>query len=180
MQPERPTPAPESPHASTRTAPPSDPALRDARSIAARIAGDEAAADAARDRYRDEGLPDLGPGAVANELKAGEVVHAVHELAIIEVSPAGGSRSSPRGGPLYLTSHRLLHRGAEPMEWALGDVGEMAVALERLVLVQLRDGSDLIIEVDRPRLLRVEIAAAIASLRGAGSQGLERSDPDVG
>ncbi len=41
----------------------------------------------------------------------------------------------------------------------------MAVALERLLLIRRRDGSDLAVEVDQPRLLRVQLAAAVAAER---------------
>jgi hypothetical protein len=50
-------------------------------------------------------------------------------------------------------------------EVPLGEIDEMVVALERLVLIRLRDGSDLAVEVDQPRLLRVQIAAAVAAVR---------------
>jgi hypothetical protein len=33
------------------------------------------------------------------------------------------------------------------------------------VLIRRRDGSDLAVEVDQPRLLRVQLAAAIAAVR---------------
>ena len=39
------------------------------------------------------------------------------------------------------------------------------MALERLLLLDLTDGSDLAIEVDQPRLLRVQLAAARANTR---------------
>ena len=39
------------------------------------------------------------------------------------------------------------------------------MALERLLLLDLADGSDLAIEVDQPRLLRVQLAAARATAR---------------
>jgi hypothetical protein len=41
----------------------------------------------------------------------------------------------------------------------------MGIGLERLVLIRLRGGSDMAIEVDQPRLLRVQLAAAIAAQR---------------
>ena len=39
------------------------------------------------------------------------------------------------------------------------------MALERLLLVDLADGSDLAFEIDQPRLLRVQLAAARAAAR---------------
>ena len=71
----------------------------------------------------------------------------------------------PRGGTLYLTSERVVHTGAESTGLALAAIEEMVVALERLVLIRLRNGKDLALEVDQPRLLRVQLAAAVAGVR---------------
>ena len=71
----------------------------------------------------------------------------------------------PMGGSLYLTSDRLVHIGEARHEVALEAIEETAVALERLLLLDLTDGSDLAIEVDQPRLLRVQLAAARANAR---------------
>jgi hypothetical protein len=139
--------------------------LRDAERISDRIARDEAAADAAREAYRSEGLPVLED--LAGDLEPGERLHAVHRMAMLELR----SSELPLGGTLLVTSRRLIHRGAELLAWPLGDIEEMSVALERLVLVELANGTDLAIEVDTPRLFRVQLAAAIAALREAG--GLE-------
>jgi hypothetical protein len=141
-------------------------ALRDAESIAARIASDEAAADEARRVYQADGLPAMAAdGTVAAILRPGETLHAVHASALLETAGLGAGDALPRGGTLYITSRRLLHSGVELTERPLAEVDEMAVALERLLLIRLRDGSDLAIEVDRPRLLRVQLSAAIAALR---------------
>lgn len=151
-----------------------EPALRDARAVAERIAGDEQAADAARERYRAEGLPRLEPGGLATLLEPGEWLHAIHRLAVVEaraMEPTGvpSHLEEPRGGVLYLTSRQLIHGGAGGRAWPLAEIREMGVSLERLLLVELRDGSDLTIEVDQPRLLRVQLAAAIAAQRSAGA-----------
>ena len=45
-----------------------------------------------------------------------------------------------------------------------GSAATLAFERDR-VLVRLRDGSDLAIEVDQPRLLRVQLAAALAASR---------------
>jgi hypothetical protein len=147
------------------------PAMRDARSIAARIAADEGAADEARDAYQASGLPPIEPDASASAiLKSGELLYAVRASALLEEAGVTDGERLPRGGTLYLTSARLIHVGNESTEAPLGEIDEMAVALERLVLIRLRDGSDLAVEVDQPRLLRVQIAAAIAALAGERSQ----------
>jgi hypothetical protein len=140
-----------------------DPALRDAASIAARIAADEQEADTAREAYRRDGLPALQPdNRFATLLDPGEILHAFHGLAVLERGDG-----SMAGGTLLVTSQRFLHAGAEIAAWPLTDLDEMAVALERLLLVKLRDGGDLAIEVDRPRLLRVQLSAAVAARRAA-------------
>jgi len=149
-------------------APPDATSLRDAQRIAERIVRDETLADEARERYRTAGLPELEPSALLGMLKAGERLHAVHRMAMLEVGwrgATGADPNLPHGGTLYVTSQRLVHRGTEDGTWSFGEIDEMAVALERLLLVRMRDGSDLAIEVDQPRLLRVQLAAALAASR---------------
>ncbi len=143
-------------------------ALRDARSITARIAADEAAADEARQSYQSGGLPAIAPDdAASTVLRPSESLHSVHANALLEETVSGNGAGQLRGGTLYLTSERLIHAGIETTEVPLAEIDEMAVALERLVLIRLRDGSDLAIEVDQPRLLRVQLSAAIARARVA-------------
>jgi hypothetical protein len=141
-------------------------AVRDADSIATRIANDEAAADAARQDYQTNGLPVMEPDdAAAAILEPGEILHAVHGSALLEDTGWTDGPAHPRGGTLFLTSERLIHTGVEPSELSLAGIDEMGIALERLLLIRLRDGSDLAIEVDQPRVLRVQLAAAIAAVR---------------
>jgi hypothetical protein len=143
-----------------------DAALRDAEEIADRIARDEAAADEARQAYQADGLPVIEPdGAAAAILYAGELLHAAHGSAMLEEPGGAGDAGHPRGGTLFLTSARLIHAGVESTVVPLGEIDEMAVALERLLLIRRRDGSDLAVEVDQPRLLRVRLAAAMAAAR---------------
>jgi hypothetical protein len=137
-------------------------ALRDAQQVAARVSADEAAADAERTRLAREPLPNLSDGIESRmRLRPDELVHAIRHTALLE----DGQRPHPEGGTLYLTSRRLVHAGLELREINLVDITETAVALERLLLVDLADGSDLAIEVDQPRLLRVQLAAARAAAR---------------
>jgi len=143
-----------------------EPALRDAGEIADRVARDEAAADEARQAYQAQGLPALeAHGAAGAFLQPGEILHAVHGSALLEDAGWTESAAQPRGGTLHLTSERLIHTGVESSELSLAAIDEMGIALERLVLIRLQDGSDLAIEVDQPRLLRVQLAAAIAAHR---------------
>jgi hypothetical protein len=140
-----------------------DAALRDAQAIAARVAADEQAADTERDRLIRESLPALPTAAnMAMPLLPGEVLHAERPAAIVE----RGRDQPPSGGTLYLTSGRIVHVGTGPiLEVDLQRINDMAVSMERLLLIELADGSDLAIEVDQPRLLRVQLAAARAVAR---------------
>jgi len=142
--------------------------LRDAQTIAARIAADEAAADAAREQYAASGVPAIEPDAgYASVARSGESLHAVRRNAILEPGRTDDNEPVLRGGTLYLTSSRLLHVGVETTNIPLREIDEMVVALKRLVLIRLQDGSHFAVEVDQPRLLRVQIAAAIAAARAA-------------
>ncbi len=142
--------------------PPESVALRDARVIAERIARDEAAADEARLLYQTDGLPILADDAeFAAVSRTGELLHAVREHALLERTVVGGPRLITGSGRVYLTSSRLLHVGTETTEAQLNEVYEVGVALERLLLVSLNDETNLAIEIDRPRLLRVQVEVAL-------------------
>ena len=139
-----------------------DAALRDAATIAQRIVADERAADLERIRLVDGQLPNLNlevDGGI--QMGAGEEIHAIRPLAMLE----DRNSSKPAGGTLYLTSERIVHVGERSREINLDAIDETAVALERLLLVDLADGSGLAIEIDQPRLLRVQLAAARANAR---------------
>jgi hypothetical protein len=147
----------------TARAIPEAAAVRDAHEIAARVAEDEEAADAERSRLLREPLPQLElPPDPSLQLAPGERLHAVRRAALLE----HGRSELPVGGTLYLTSARMLHIGAGGIVDApLSSMTDIAVALERILLVGLADGSGLAIEVDQPRLLRVQVAAARAIAR---------------
>lgn len=140
-------------------------ALRDAGRIADRIGQDEAAAHEARLTYQVQGLPAIQADGAGVFLQPGETLHAVHGSALLEDAEQTDRAAHPRGGTLYLTSERLVHTGVASSELSLAAIEEMGIGLERLVLIRLRDGSDMAIEVDQPRLLRVQLAAAIAAQR---------------
>jgi len=144
----------------------SSPALRDADAILARAADDEAAALVARDRYRDRKMEPLEPDPrIAEILVPGEQVFAVRRSAMLDrrEPPPGASHPAYPGlaGDLYVTSNRLVHLGRSTLEYDLDAIREAVVSAEHLLLV-LCDGTGLILDLDRPRLLRVEIAAARA------------------
>lgn len=139
------------------------PALRDASLTAERAAADEAAAEALRDRLHDAPLEAIEPDeTIAGHLAPGEVVHGLRRSAILRAP--GDDRALGYGGTLYLTSRRLLHLGQVIVTVQLNDIVETSLAAERLLL-SLRDGEGLTLDVDRPRTFRTEIAAAMRALR---------------
>src|SRR3990170_5032772 len=140
------------------------PALRDATAAAERAADDEAAANLARERFRAGPMEALAPDdAIAPHLSDGEVVHGLRRRAILRAP--GGDAALGYGGTLYLTSRRLVHLGQVVMSVQLTDIVETSLAGERLLLT-LRDGEGLSFDIDRPRLLRAEMAEAGRGLRG--------------
>ena len=140
------------------------PALRDAVLAVERAAADEAAADAARDAFSVSPVPDLEPDErVSPHLLPNEKVHGLRRHAILRAP--GDDRALGYGGSLYLTSRRLIHLGQVVMTVQLTDIVEASLAGERLLLT-LRDGEGLALELDRPRLLRAELAAVARDLRG--------------
>lgn len=59
---------------------------------------------------------------------------------------------------MYLTSRRIIHLGQVIVTVQLTDIVETSLAGERLLLT-LRDGEGFTLDLDRPRLLRAEMAA---------------------
>lgn len=146
-------------------APRSSPALRDADAILDRAARDEAAALEARERYRGGEMEPLEPDArIAGLLLPGEKVLAVGRDALLDRrEPPLGGAPCPVGqglaGDLYVTSARLVHVGRTVVEFDLDALRDVEISAERLLLI-LRNGAGIAIEVDRPRLLRVQIGVA--------------------
>ncbi len=129
---------------------------------------DEVAATEARVQYRVEGMPPLAADAdVAPLLRPGERIFATRSSALVgrRTSPEGAADPPAFEGDLYLTSARLVLVGEAVFEADLEDVEEAVLAGDQLLLV-MRDGVGLSLNVDRPRLLRVQIAAARAVARG--------------
>jgi hypothetical protein len=139
------------------------PALRDAAATAKRVADDEARADEARERLMNEPLAVLAADeAIAPHLAADEAVHALRNRAILRAP--GGDHALGYGGNLYLTSRRLVHLGHVVVSVQLTDIVEISLAGERLLL-SLRDDEGISLDIDRPRELRAEIAAAMRVTR---------------
>lgn len=139
------------------------PALRDASHAASRAAEDEAAATAARDSFRIAQIPEIDPDqAIRPHLAEGERVHALRRHAILR-APAGEGALG-HGGTLYLTSHRLIHLGQVVVSVNVADIEESSLAGERLLLT-LRGGGGMSLDLDRPRVLRAELAEIGRGLR---------------
>jgi len=139
------------------------PALRDAAIVADRAAADDAAASDARDRFLVAPVPLIEPDeAISHHLLAGEQVHSLRRRAILRAP--GDDRALGYGGTLYLTSRRLVHLGQVIVTVQLTDIVEISIAGDRLLL-SLRDGEGLALDLDRPRLLRAEMAALVRELR---------------
>jgi hypothetical protein len=140
------------------------PALRDAAAVAERAAADEADAALARERFRDGPVPSIEPDdAIVGHLTPGESVHDLRTRAILRTP--GNDGALGYGGSLYLTSRRLVHLGQVCMSVQLTDIVETSIAGERLLLT-LPDGEGIALDVDRPRLFRAQMAAALLELRG--------------
>ncbi|MGO9178292.1 MAG: hypothetical protein ACLQBX_10765 [Candidatus Limnocylindrales bacterium] len=162
---DRPTPARGSPDAVGASG---APALRDAAAILARAEADEAAADQARERYRTQAMAALEPDPrIAPLLTSDERVFAVRRSAMLDRRQPllGSDVASGLAGDLYVTSRRLVLVGRHTLSFDLADIEEAMLSGERLLFV-LRHGQGASLDVDRPRLLRVEIAAARAAARG--------------
>ena len=140
------------------------PGIRDAEEILSRAHEDEREAIEARTRYRAHGLPVLEvDGAIADRRRANETVVDARTSAVVSRHQRGDG-TEDFSGRLYLTTQRLLVVGGAPLDVELGQIEELALAGERL-LVTLRDGTGLSIDASRPRLMRVQIAAALAAGR---------------
>lgn len=168
-------------------------ALRDATDIVTRMATDESDALQARERYRSDGLPvmepdpeigarlqpneelvEMRPGAMLGRALLVGAGGAAGEDGVGTASSAAQPVVESLSGRLYLTTARLVllvrpaadGPVASELSVPLGDIEELSVVGERL-LVSLHDGTGITIDAGRPRLLRVQIAAARAASRDA-------------
>lgn len=140
-------------------------ALREAQAIVARVERDELDAQVAREQYRSGIVAGVTPdAAVIPHLQPGEGLLAVRASASADADGRGDGEDA-LAGPLYLTDRRLLLLAREPLEIDLASIDEVALAGERL-LVSLRDGTGVNLQAPGPRLLRVQIAAAMIGARG--------------
>ncbi len=128
---------------------------------------DEVAATRARARFRAEGItPVATVDSVAPLLRPRERIFANHSPALVRrrTSPEALIAPPTFAGDLYLTSQRLILVGPTVVEADIEDIEQAVLAGGQLLLV-LRRGVGLALEVDQPHLLRVQIAAARAVAR---------------
>lgn len=143
----------------------SDAAIRGAEAIVARAERDALDAEAAREHYRNGGAAALDPDAViAPHLWPGERLLATRTTASLELDGQADVHGLA-AGPLYITDARLLVLAHRLLDIELRAIDEIALTGERLLL-SLRDGTGVTIDTPGPRLLRVQIAAALVGARG--------------
>jgi hypothetical protein len=132
-----------------------------------RVVADERAAEAARACYRAREMKTLpADGRIGPLLEPGERVVAVHRSAVLDrrEPPVGNQITAGLTGTLYLTSRRLVLVGGSTVAIELDAVEEVVLSGERLRFM-LHEGRGVTVEVTRPRLLRVQTAAARAAAR---------------
>lgn len=102
-------------------------------------------------------------------LRAGERALAVRREAafIRRDARAWMADGAPALGDLYVTTQRVIHIGPSLVAIELDEIEDAAIAGEQILLL-LRDGLDVVIGVERPRLLRVQISTARAARAGLG------------
>jgi hypothetical protein len=129
----------------------------------------ELATSESRERRRGArvGVTELEPDArMAELLLPGEDVVALRRPAVLDrrEPPVGGGRwpgCPGLSGDLYVTSRRLVHVGRAVVEYDLDGIREAVVSAGRLLLT-LGNGEGIILHVDEPGPLRVEMGRARA------------------
>ena len=122
---------------------------------------DRIAAAEMRKRLAREPAVEIPPDcAVARLLLAGERLFAIRRQAVLDRVEIPDGRVTSHVGDLFLTSTRLLFLGRTSVSsYSFADLAEVDLYAAGLLLVA-RDGTGVRLSVDRPQLLRVEIAAA--------------------
>jgi len=125
---------------------------------------DRTEAEAARSRYRAMGVIPISPDpGIEEALADGERLLAHRPSVRIDRRHHGAAL--PPCGDLYVTSDRVLLVGQGSLSIPLADIEDAALLKGALVLL-LGGGKAVTVETDRPRLLRVQIAAARAARAG--------------
>ncbi len=129
--------------------------------------GDEATADEARRRLRENGIVSIEPDErIRVMLAPGEVVAAVRHSVWLERRKETTKHDRRTVGDLYVTTRRLVYLGRERVEYPLNEIHD-AVEAEGSLRLIVGEGRGVEIQVPDPRLLRVEIAAVREAARAA-------------
>ncbi len=129
------------------------------------VSADEASADDARRRLREQGIVALEPDArIGVMLAPGERVVAVRRAVSLERRKDVHDPDQALHGDLYVTTARLVCLGQVPVDVPLSEIREAVVAAGSLRLV-VGDGRGLEIRTGDPYLLRVEISAVREAAR---------------
>lgn len=147
-----------------RTSP--DPDGGDKRDDSRRADDEEASAE--RRRYRNHGIEPIAPDpCIGALLEPAEQVLACHRWVALDrhQRSTGEAPSASVRGDLYVTTARLVHVGPQVDVVELDDIEDAALVGDRVLLVT-RGGAGITVDTDRPRLLRVQMAAARVARAG--------------
>jgi len=140
---------------------------------------DDVAASEARVRYRTCGVePVEADEGIRGLLVSGEDVVAVRRNVALDRRLASAREpvvDSIRGD-LYVTTKRLVHVGDCVLTFDLEEIEDSALAGDTVLLL-LGDGVGVALRTDRPRLLRVQIAAARAARASRPELRADRAQP---
>ncbi len=132
-------------------------------------ATDEASADEARQRLREQGIVPIEPDErIGVLLCSDERVVAVRRAVSLERRTGWREPGGGLNGDFYVTTQRLIHLARVQVTYALGEVREAVVAGGALRLV-VGESRGVEIDVGDPSSLRVEIAAAREAARAAAA-----------
>jgi hypothetical protein len=124
------------------------------------VVTDEEQARLAREQYRESGIPTIdADDGVAEHLARDERVLGSREMASLARVDDTSHGTVRDDGPLYVTNQRLLHIGSRLTSVPLGEIAELAMADDR-ILVTIAGGRGLMLDVSEPRQFRVLLAAA--------------------
>jgi hypothetical protein len=100
-------------------------------------------------------------------LEPGELVLACHRWVALDRHQRSTveAPSVSLRGDLYVTTARLVHVGPPVVTVDLDDIEDAALVGDRVLLVT-RGGAGITVDTDRPRLLRVQLAAARVARTG--------------
>ncbi len=128
---------------------------------------DAASADEARRRLHEQGIVPIEPDdRIGVMLAPGELVLAVRRSTSLDRRHVRRADDPGLTGDLYVTSRRLVHLGRSAVVYPLDEIREADIAANQLLLV-VGENRGVVIDVNDPCVLRVEIAAARAAARAA-------------